>query len=100
MTDTFQEDFYAHNWMEWRSSIETGELSTHVAAIPEPERRLAAKYKAMVASASASASAASASAHENSNPSVLYAVAFVLGRHVDYVKAIWRTLVCNGVWAW
>jgi hypothetical protein len=64
--------------MEWRSSIETGELLTNVRAIPEPERDLAAKYKAYCPSF---------------DILVLYAIAFVLGRHVGYVKELWKTLV-------
>jgi hypothetical protein len=92
MADMFKEDYYAPQWMEWRSSIETGELTTNIAAIPETERELAAKYKA----AAASAPGTPGSAQDDAcNIYVKYAVAFVLGRHYDYVTAIWYTLVCK-----
>jgi hypothetical protein len=95
MKHVFHEDYYAHQWMEWRSSIETGELTTNVAVIPETERELAAKYKVLAAPAPAK-SPAPAHGGARDDVYVLYAVAFVLGRHYEYVKAIWRTLVC--VW--
>jgi hypothetical protein len=86
MADTFKEDYYAAQWMEWRSNIETGDILTNVAAIPDVERELAAKYKALLGHA-----------HRGRDLYVRYAVAIVLGRHYEYVRAIWRTLVCTRV---
>ena len=93
MTEDFHKDQFAREWMDWRQNIESGEITINLAAIPEVERELTAKYKALAASTSAGTHALAIPPEEH-NVFVQYAVAIIMGRHIDYVRMIWRSLVC------